>query len=381
MKIKSIFLGIVLVFFAVAQNNAYASCANFDTAQSTIGGVSTSTYEKVYNLTATTQINPGGNMHCASTSAKYIYDTTNKKWGYVEQCASCASGYDRFDETTVYIGSCSWTYHYCVKCATTATGTTLGSPTNPGNCSSLSGLNYLYSSHANGHFQYRSCNTCNTGFRREQETIENGICTAIRYVCVRCEPGQFYDPQNVSVSPHCSACPDGTYSDTYDATSCTSCPAAINTAYTNSNLSTVATYSNDKIDQDDKSTVNGCYLLAGSYYNSKGRFTTSSCYYNGTVRESTFDCTIATSMCTTVAGTSGTIYTAGAPYGAHNQGQACWCGYGDGTYNGAAKWIFIGTMGPSASGDTGNCAGTCTAAFCANQVANNTTLRTNLGCD
>ena len=363
-----------------AQNTG-ATCATYASQQT---GSAYSSYTPLDPLLATNQVNLGGDMHCDATSTMWAYDTTQKKYQKIEYCTSCPSGYSTMDTTTTTVGSCQVSFNICINCSLTTSQPSQGSSQgtqSASNCSDKT-TKWLFSSAAMGWVKIEDCNTCNSGFHTIRKNVAFGgnNCSTTYNGCTQCSAGTYYDQSGEPTTNRCVTCPAGTYSTTTDASSCTTCPSASNpNQYISSALSEIASVSNGKISQDGNTSVDLCYLKTGTYYDEKGTYRTPACYYNNTERTSTMDCSVAKGVCTTAVGTSGTVYTTGAPYGSLGSGQACWCGYGNGNINGAAKWLFITLMGQSASSDQGGCATTCTAAFCANTT--NGSAGELLGCD
>ncbi|MBR2286091.1 MAG: hypothetical protein IJ866_01375 [Alphaproteobacteria bacterium] len=372
MKIKSMCLGLVFLAFAAIQNNAFAGCSTY-TSQLT--GSTYSSYTRETDLLATTQVNTGGNMHCATTSTKWAYDTTQKKYRKIEYCLTCPSSYSKLVTNTTTVGSCTINYDICINCSVTSSTPTQGSQAGvvtTSNCETTT-TKYLFSSVGMYYYKITSCNVCENGYHKIVKTENNGDsrCSTTYDDCTWCSAGTYYNQSGDPTTSRCVDCPDGTYSTTTESTSCTTCPSASNPAqYTTSSLTTVASVDTGHIKQDNDTSADQCYLARGTYYDAAGTYTTPACFYNNTERASTMDCSIVQGVCTTAAGTAGTVYaTQGVPLGATGQGQACWCGYGEGSYNGSAKWLYIGTMGQTASSSSGSCATACTESFCTNQLS------------
>ncbi len=351
------------LLFITVTTGAYSACYNFDNQQSSNTYSGYTRFDDV--IPGTTQ--SYGATACSSSTTKWYYDTTEKVYRKITSCNTCPPAYNLVDSPALY-GSCITDVKVCVECVLSTTVPDRGSPqgtiSNPSGVCAKYSTYYLYSSTADAYLTILSCDVCGGGhIITTAYTFAN--CPFTYRTCETCYPGTRYDP-TLQSSSKCVACGRGTYTSTPDTKTCIDCPSATNPPqYINSALTSVASYNNGSIGHDqsiDPTTPNTCFLKAGTYYDEKGTYRTPSCYYNNVERTGVgIDCSIIQPVCTTVVGSG---IAPGAPYGTVGQGQACWCGFGEGSYNGSAKWVAGPLMGPSASGSDGTCAANCSVSYC-----------------
>lgn len=378
-----LFLFVLFLSFGTTLNSAIAACLNY-TSQLSIY----SSYTALTPLTSTTTIDNGGNMHCKVVSTKYYYDTTNHVYRRIDSCSTCLSSYPTKLTNTAAVGSCTAEYTICSACTVTTStpsGTSAGT-VSLNDCQTAGETKYLYSSGAASYIRVPTCSTCKSGYHPITKRVSLVNCSLSYQDCTSCSPGSYFDITKTDDTNRCTACAAGTYSTTGDATSCTTCPSASDPAqYTNSNRTTIASVSSGNIKNvsGERNSVDTCYLTSGTYYDAMGTYTTVACNYDNTQHTTVggVDCSVVKAVCTNAAGITDTVYTTGAPLGTQGAGQACWCGYGSGSYSGAATWLWTATMGPSVNGSTGSCSSSCTTSFCVSSTTLTATRREMLKCE
>ncbi len=348
--IKFFILGVCLVPI----HGAFAGCSTYTSLPSG--------YALDEAVDVTTAYN---NTYCSATKTVYMCDTVTKLCQKLTYCTSCSSS--NSDSTTYTYSTCSVSAKICIDCTYSSTrpsGVSISAgPSFTSNCSTTSTA-YVTNSLANNALSYTTCSKCNSGyFLGDTQVTTIGGCPVFYNSCEQCEAGTYKS------GTKCISCSAGTYSDSVNASSCTTCPSATD-IWVDSSHSSVASVANGGItSKAGTKSKSKCYLVAGeTYYNAVGAFThpnLSACYQDGTSTVS--GCSTVTYACgSTAAGYTAQEVHTGTPT-IYGSGGYCFC-----ITNG--KYFYMTNMSTSTT-----CSNACQSA-CNNIVANNSTLRTNLGC-
>lgn len=334
-------------------HSAFASCYNSTSLPSG------------YNLDSTVDYT---NSYCSGTKTAYLCDTDSKLCNKVMYCTSCSTvGKNTFPHT---YSDCSVNVTGCYNCTYSSTipsgVSSSGTYKNTANCSAVT-TKYVTSTQSNTYLSYSDCTACESGYFLSSTKNYAGFasCPFTYRTCMQCGAG------TRRIRTECIACDAGTYSDTVNASSCTTCPSATN-IYVDSNLSSVASVANGSITSASRArSSDECYLTSNkTYYDVTGTFShpdISACYQDGTAELS--GCTTVTHQCTRVQGsyTAQEVQTGSIPASLSTGGQYCFCA----TNN---KYFYMTDMSNSTA-----CSNACQSA-CESIITNNSNLRTKLGC-
>lgn len=217
-------------------------------------------------------------------------------------------------------------------------------------------------------YSYKKCTGCKSGYTKTTQSSSISGCGTI--TTNRCYDPNCYAGTYKNTSGSCISCSVGTYSDSTNASSCTTCPA-LSGAYGDSARSKAVNVANGYVTTagTGSKSINDCYIKYASYYDTSGTFKFGgTCAYDGTV---TIDpCADYTYVCTNSTTPSPTTALASNP----SSGAACWA-----QANG--KRAYFTTMGASASASSSSCESSCKSAISSAMGSIGSALRVALGCD